>query len=181
MNKPEVRSLKSEVGSNTSCLTSHVLLLTAFSLLTFFIGCQPLTLTPKGAVINKTNPNFLKEAGVDEKTNPHKDENCVVCHIASKELLTKVVPAESEAVQRRFMRTDLIDLCSSCHRDRVSTESEHSVGVPTKLNRENLPLDPQGSITCATTCHDIHTKNPGLKKGLLRHPYDTLCLSCHDV
>lgn len=149
------------------------------SLFTALAGCQPLTLTPKDVVINKTNPNFLKEAGVDEKTNPHKDENCLVCHTASKELLMKGNPAESEAVQRRLMRTDLIDLCSRCH--KASVESEHTVGIPTKLNRENLPLDPQGNITCATTCHDVHTKAPGLDKRMLRHSFDTLCLSCHDV
>lgn len=165
--------------STSSRLTSHVLGITVFSLLAFLYGCQPPALTPKGVVINKTNPNFLKEAGVDEKTNPHKDENCVVCHMATKELLTKEGPGEKEIVQRRFMRTDLIDLCVRCHGGPL--EYEHSVGVPTKLNKENLPLDPQGNITCATTCHDVHTKKQGFAKGMLRLPFNDLCFSCHDV
>lgn len=150
-----------------------------FILFTALAGCQPPALTPKDAAINRTNPNFLKEAGVDERTNPHRDQKCEVCHTSPTELLTKEGPAEDEILQRRVMRTDLIDLCVQCH--KASVESEHTVGIPTKLNTGNLPLDPQGNITCATTCHDVHTKDPGLEKRMLRHSFDTLCLSCHDV
>lgn len=166
--------------SNFNFQFFYFLLLTSCSLLlTALYGCQLSVLAPKGDVINRTNPNFLKEAGVDERTNPHGDQKCAVCHKAPMELLTKEGPAENEISRRRMMRTDLIDLCSRCH--KASVESEHAVGIPTKLNRKNLPLDPQGNITCATTCHDVHTKDPGLEKRMLRNSFDTLCLSCHDV
>lgn len=141
-------------------------------------GCQT-QLSSKGTFINKTNNNFLKETGIDEKTNPHKDEKCQVCHTAKSELLTKEFVAEAEVAQRRQMRTDLVDLCVQCH--RASAETEHTVGMVTKLNKENLPLDHEGKITCATTCHDVHTKDPALMKNFIRHPVNTLCLSCHDV
>lgn len=167
--------------STSSRLTSHILGITLFSLLTFLYGCQLPILTPKDAVINRTNPNFLKDAGVDEKTNPHKeDDKCGVCHKASTEVLTKENPAENEVGQRRQMTTDLVDLCSRCHKASIEA-GEHRVGMPTRLNRENLPLDHQGNMTCATTCHNVHTKDPGLEKNILRMPFDTLCLSCHDV
>lgn len=149
------------------------------SLFTILLGCQPPVLTPKGAVINKTNPNFLKEAGVDEKTNPHRNQKCQLCHTAPDELLAKEKPADNEIVRRKLMRTDLINLCSQCH--KASAESEHMVGVETKLNRQNLPLDHEGKITCATTCHDVHTKTPGLSIFFLRVDPTTLCFSCHNV
>jgi predicted CXXCH cytochrome family protein len=167
--------------SNFKFQISNFLLPTAYCLLlTVLTACQPPVLTPKGEVINRPNPDFLKEAGVDEKTNPHRDEKCFVCHRASKEILTKGNPTEGEVIQRKMMRTDLIDLCSRCHKAAIEA-GEHSVGISTKLNRENLPLDHQGNITCATTCHDVHTKDPGLAGRMLRKPFDTLCLSCHDV
>lgn len=149
------------------------------SLFTALVSCQPPALTPKGTVINKTNPNFLKEAGVDEKTNPHRDQKCQVCHTAPDELLAKENPAENETIRRKLMRTDLINLCSQCH--KTSAENEHLVGVATKLNRQNLPLDHEGKITCATTCHDAHTKNPGLGRFFLRADPNSLCFSCHAV
>ena len=150
-----------------------------FSLFIALVGCRLPVLTPKGAVINKTNPNFLKEAGVDEKTNPHMDQKCQICHTAPDELLKKENPADNEIILRRLMRTDLINLCSQCH--KASAENEHTVGVETKLNRQNLPLDHEGKITCAATCHDVHTKAPGLSRFFLRVDPNTLCFSCHDV
>ena len=158
------------------------LLIGFFLIVTSFFaasGCQTQLSSSKGTFINRTNHDFLREAGVDEKTNPHSEEKCQVCHTAPNEVLTKENAAEAESVQKRQMRTDLVDLCVQCHKGRV--ESEHVVGVPTNLNREILPLDHEGKITCATTCHDVHTKDPGLVRGLVRHPVDTLCLSCHDV
>lgn len=157
----------------------HLLLLaTYFSLLALF-GCQTPAFTPKGAAINKTNPNFLKEAGVDENTNPHIDQKCQVCHTAPDDLLAKENPADNEIPRIRLMRTDLINLCSQCH--KASVENEHTVGVETKLNRQNLPLDHEGKITCAITCHDVHTKLPGLSRFFLRTDPNSLCFSCHAV
>lgn len=144
-------------------------------------GCQSALSSSKETFINRTNHNFLKEAGVDESTDPHREKKCQVCHIASNEVLAKENALESEIIRRKQMRTDLIDLCVQCHRDRSSEGAEHVVGVRTKLNRENLPLDHEGKISCATTCHDMHIKDPGLMGSLMRHPVNTLCLSCHDV
>lgn len=153
---------------------TNLLLLTACCLLPAVLSsCQSVT---PGMAVNKTNPRFLKEAGVDENVNPHKDGVCKACHSADKDLLNKEVPTETEVAQRKLMRTDPVNLCVTCH--KASLESEHVVGIETKLNRNNLPLDHQGNITCATTCHDVHSKDLGL---MLRHPFDTLCLSCHDV
>ncbi|MBI5894067.1 MAG: hypothetical protein HZB79_10585 [Deltaproteobacteria bacterium] len=143
---------------------NQIILAVCFPILAFISGCQP---------------HFLKDAGVDEKTNPHRNEKCFVCHTASKDLLTKESPAENEFIQIKLMRTDLINLCAVCH--KAQAESRHSVGIPAKLNRENLPLNQQGNITCAATCHNVHTKNIDLAKKMLRRPFNNLCLSCHDI
>ncbi len=150
-----------------------------FGLLVLISACQPAVLVQKGAVVNKTNPNFLKEAGVNEITNPHKDSNCKVCHLAPAELLTKEKPSASELLQKKQMRTDLTGLCATCH--KASLETDHRVGIGTKLNKTPLPLDHQGNLNCATTCHDVHIKDPALSKKMLRDTFDALCLSCHDV
>jgi len=142
-------------------------------------GCQTPLSFSRGTAVNKTNHDFLSETGVDLKTNPHKDGKCQVCHSAPDEILTKENAAETELIQRKYMRTDLIDLCVQCH--KASSESEHRVGVGTNLNKNNLPLDRDSKVTCATTCHDVHTKDPSLRKNLLRYPPNTLCFSCHNV
>lgn len=156
--------------------TTHLFLILLFS---FLPACQPQVLVQRGVVVNKTNPYFLREVGVDEMTNPHKSGNCQVCHLAPSDLLTKEKSSENELLQKKQMRTDSISLCTTCH--KAAIESEHRVGIGTKLNKENLPLNHQGDMTCATTCHDMHTKEPALTRYLLRKPFDALCLSCHDV
>lgn len=157
----------------------YLSVLAVISIFTFLTGCRPTILTPKGEIINKTNLNFLKEAGVDERTNPHIDGTCTVCHQATNEILTKENPSRNEAIQKRLMKTDLIGLCVGCHTEAL--KNQHKVGIGTKLNRENLPLDHEGKITCATTCHDMHAKEPERSKKMLRHLQDVACLSCHDV
>lgn len=167
-------------SSNFKLQISYGLLIIAGCLLsTVLYSCRPALLTPKGAVINRANPNFLKEAGVDEKTDPHKGQKCQVCHTAPDALLIKENPSNDESVQRKLMRTDLINLCYQCH--KASAENEHKVGIKTKLNRQNLPLDHEGKIACAVTCHDMHTtaKKPDLKRFFLRQDTNSLCFSCH--
>ncbi len=69
-------------------------------------------------------------------------------------------------------------VCESCHPD---VHPSHKVGVKTRLNRENLPLDEEGKITCAYTCHNVHPKgNKDFEKRLLRMDINKICFSCHN-
>lgn len=69
-------------------------------------------------------------------------------------------------------------VCKRCH---PSMLINHKVGVITRLNRENLPLDEEGRITCAYTCHNVHPEgNSDFEKKLLRMEVNKICFSCHD-
>lgn len=91
-------------------------------------------------------------------------DNCSVCHLShGAKSLTK----------------DPNSLCKGCHPS--SHEKDHKVGIKTKLNRANLPLDSENRIVCAYTCHNMHPeKGSTFEKNLLRTAPDTLCLSCHE-
>lgn len=116
--------------------------------------------------------------GRDVETNPHDGSGCPFCHNAPVTLLTKEDPTAEERAERRAMKGDLTTICAECH--ERSAEKGHPVGMPPKLNRLDLPLDDDGTINCATTCHHVHTEDADLKRYMLRYSFDTLCLSCHD-
>ena len=116
------------------------------------------------------------------RENPHLRENaCANCHSAETALL--LMARSGEISQRnelssraRLMKQDLNKLCTRCHKQG---KSDHAIGLKPEINRYSLPLDKEGKINCATTCHNIHSNSKG-KKGYLRQPARKLCLSCHD-
>lgn len=96
---------------------------------------------------------------------PHfSKDGCAACHVSHG--------------SRQLIKDPNL-LCKECHPD--SHQNNHKVGIKTKLNRANLPLDSEGKIVCAYTCHDMHPKKDSdFQKRLLRTDPDTLCLSCHE-
>ncbi len=124
--------------------------------------------------------------------NPHafmdEPSKCLHCH-------------ESKPIIRggHFVK-DIVSLCQDCH--SVIHRMSHPVDIrPQESISEDLPLDHEGTITCAT-CHDPHSASssskPYLRRGLverlkgmfssagystyfLRKPNTEgeLCLSCH--
>lgn len=110
------------------------------------------------------------------KANPHAAQgNCEVCHVAGEADLNSWFTLSST---KKRMRKDHVSLCQDCH----GVEFGHGVGKWPKMNRENLPLDAEGKIACAITCHDMHIKSSDEKqqKFHLRLGSVKLCLSCHN-
>ena len=111
------------------------------------------------------------------RSNPHTGvEGCFVCHLRSAAELDQSDVPRSEKL---LLRTDAVTLCTNCH----GTSFGHGVGRRPAVNREKLPLDRSGFITCAMTCHDMHVKRasePHQQNFHLRLPVDRLCTSCHD-
>lgn len=108
--------------------------------------------------------------------NPHmQSENCDICHVISQDDLNSWFTFPST---KKAMKKDLNSTCQQCH----GVEFGHGIGKWTKLNRANLPLDSEGYIACAITCHDMHVKatDQHQNKFHLRAPSMKLCLSCHD-
>lgn len=109
--------------------------------------------------------------------NPHgATGNCEVCHVLPEKKLKGFFTWESE---KRKLRADLVALCTECH----GVGFGHGVGQKPAMNREKLPLDKDGTITCAVTCHNMHQKapaDPHQEHYHLRLPVDRLCSSCHD-
>ena len=126
-------------------------------------------------------------------SNPHAfmddPSKCLHCH-------------ESKPIKRggRFVK-DIVSLCRDCH--SVVHRMSHPVDVrPQNDAPDDLPLDHEGTVTCAT-CHDPHSapfsSKPYLSRGIverlkgmfsstgystyfLRKPNTEgqLCLTCHD-
>ncbi len=126
-------------------------------------------------------------AATDEKLNPHTDKGeCTVCHVAASEKLHGWFVLGST---KREMRADLNQLCQRCHKLSANHAggfagdgSGHATGKKTAFNRLNLPLANNGTITCATTCHNIHVTSDDShqQQKRLRLPVNSLCVSCHD-
>lgn len=121
------------------------------------------------------------------KANPHSaDGDCAVCHVAPPDKLRGWFVFGST---KREMKADLNRLCLQCHtieplpEDSVAVGIGHATGKKPAVNRANLPLASDGTITCATTCHNMHV-TPDERQLQLKHlrlPAGSLCLSCHDV
>lgn len=111
------------------------------------------------------------------EANPHEDsEHCGVCHVISKEKLEGFFTSKT---LKRQLRADHVALCRQCH----GIGFGHGVGKKPDMNRERLPLADDGTITCATTCHSMHVKNPSdheQEHYHLRLPVATICFSCHE-
>lgn len=67
-------------------------------------------------------------------------------------------------------------LCATCHRDTAQVSHPSGFAPRTKLHAD-YPADWKGDMTCST-CHNVHTRSPGLMRGTRRGR--ELCLSCHE-
>ncbi|RMG59596.1 MAG: hypothetical protein D6713_05045 [Deltaproteobacteria bacterium] len=132
--------------------------------------------------------------------DPHellnRKERCGDCHIGPVSFVER---SKYRVVK---FRKDIYSLCTSCH----SLEVHHPVDISPGIGFSgNLPLDPEGEMTC-TTCHDPHGKpfsdSPSVGRSVgekifdlalpfLRKKYRTyflreknvegrLCFQCHD-
>lgn len=116
------------------------------------------------------------------RENPHISQNaCGNCHMAERTLLLnarnkQISSADKASSPTRLMKHDLNALCTRCHK---GSKGDHAVGLKPEINRYSLPLDEEGKINCATSCHNIHPDTKG-SKDYLRQPARSLCLSCHD-
>jgi hypothetical protein len=122
----------------------------------------------------------------DIKVNPHSEGgDCAVCHVAPPDKLRGWFVFGST---KREMKADLNQLCLQCHTVKPEPEGSlgvgigHATGKKTAINHENLPLANDGTITCATTCHNMHVTSDNRQLHLkhLRVPANLLCVSCHD-
>lgn len=116
------------------------------------------------------------------KINPHTDDgDCAICHIAPVSKLRGWFVFEST---KKEMKLDLDKLCLKCHTVDPTPEGSlgigigHATGKKLENNLKNLPLASDGTITCATTCHNMHP-GPNNNK-LLRSSINELCVSCHN-
>lgn len=109
--------------------------------------------------------------------SPHKaDGDCSICHVASKEDLNSWFTFSST---KRKLVADPVKLCVRCH----GTGFGHGTGKKPDINKTNLPLNSDGTITCAITCHNMHLtefKDKGQERFYLRYDNVKLCTSCHD-
>lgn len=114
---------------------------------------------------------------VSGRVNPHvEDGDCTACHLIPVKELKGFFTAGAE---KRKLRGDFVAVCLQCH----GVGFGHGVGKKPELNREDLPLDNDGRITCAITCHNMHLKKsltPQQGHYHLRLPSERLCVSCHD-
>ncbi len=115
-------------------------------------------------------------SGTDvQKLNPHHIEgHCEVCHALTQDDLESWFTFTSS---KKKLVKGFNEVCRQCH----GVKFGHGVGKVPKMNRENLPLDPDGLIACAVTCHNMHIKSEDSVQNEkhLRFPADRLCLSCH--
>lgn len=120
--------------------------------------------------------------------SPHSESSdCSVCHVASVDKLRGWFVYGST---KRALKDDLNQVCLKCHTVEpthaggfLGVGKGHAVGKKPALNRDNLPLSSDGTINCATTCHNIHVSpdDGQLYLRRLRMPSNSLCLSCHNV
>lgn len=112
---------------------------------------------------------------LDKKLNPHTAKgNCQVCHVETEESLNAWSFFSSK---NRRMKADHNEVCMQCH----GLEFGHGVGQPPQVNLSDLPLDANGKIACALTCHDMHvvTQDQTQAHYHLRLPRTKICRSCH--
>lgn len=131
-----------------------------------------LTAPPFAALCGAADPAARAKYGA----SPHSDNgDCTLCHVAAPEKLRSWFVFAST---KREMKGGPVQVCQTCHGSGFG----HATGRTTTINRAKLPLAPDGTITCATTCHQmhIHSDDPQQTFYRLRLPADSLCLSCHD-
>lgn len=129
-------------------------------------------------LVMTAGPGMAEETGNSPAGNiyPHDDKgNCDICHLAPESDLRSWFTFGST---KRKLHGDYNALCLKCHNIALG----HGVGKRPKTNRERLPLDGDGKIACAITCHNMHIKSDDQKQAKfhLRTPVNSLCRSCHD-
>ncbi|UTG91250.1 cytochrome c3 family protein [Geobacter sulfurreducens] len=112
-----------------------------------------------------------------ERVSPHDAQGaCLSCHIATeRDLRSDRLSGDGKSQ----LKSDANGVCLQCH----GIDFGHGVGKKPEMNRKGLPLDGDGLIACAITCHDMHVvaaENPHQKAYHLRIPVEDLCFSCHD-
>jgi hypothetical protein len=110
---------------------------------------------------------------------PHSETGkCSVCHVLSAESLRSPLVMGSASSSKRQLKYNLNEVCRRCHGSNFG----HATGKKTEQNTANLPLGADDTITCATTCHNMHVRSDDFKQQSyhLRLPFDSLCVSCHD-
>ena len=121
------------------------------------------------------------------KINPHSDAaDCALCHVASVDKLRSWFVFGST---KRELKYDLNQVCQKCHMTDpthaggyLGVGIGHAIGKKPAINKENLPLASDGTITCAKTCHKMHVTSNDFqqqRKHLIM-PVNSLCVSCHD-
>ena len=117
-----------------------------------------------------------QKAFLKKDVSPHSDSGaCGQCHVAASETLNSWFVFRST---KRQMKDGLVEVCKKCHGSNFG----HGIGKRPVVNHAELPLDDDGAITCATTCHSMHIRAEDSKQTFyhLRLPFDSLCISCHD-
>jgi hypothetical protein len=118
------------------------------------------------------------EEQVTKKPSPHGVKgSCQVCHVETEDRLNRW-SLFSYGIDKKKLTLDYNALCRQCH----GVDFGHGVGKSTKFNKEDLPMDMEGKITCAITCHDMHIKSDDRTQSRyhLRYEKNRLCLSCHN-
>lgn len=130
-----------------------------------------LAIIPTASIAQKTGQE--KPEG---KLYPHgRQGNCQICHVESEESLNSWFTFGSS---KRKLKTDYNSICRQCH----GVDFGHGIGKIPEMNREDLPMDQEGRIACAITCHNMHIQaDDSLQNRFhLRYSYTRLCTSCHN-
>ncbi len=100
-------------------------------------------------------------------------QSCDTCHFISQARFAHATPVETTA-----MKPDIDADCMKCHYGGPIT---HPINVPnTKKKAKDLPLSPDGNITCVT-CHIGHKQQDKFGAMLRKdNRRGGLCNSCHD-
>lgn len=131
--------------------------------------------------------NYSESFAEDSRGNPHSDSgDCSVCHVASADKLRSWFAFAST---KREMKDGSDQMCLQCHTIKPVPEDSlwvgigHATGKKPAVNKSNLPLSAAGTITCATTCHNMHGVSDDRQQQIkhLRLPVNSLCKSCHNV
>ncbi len=118
------------------------------------------------------NSNASEQNALPTKLN--NNAHCIICHTTAAKDDIVIVTSDAPAVQ---INKDLNAICLSCH----SRSYGHGIDNKPLVNRNNLPLNSDGKISCAITCHNMHARSSDLVQSryYLRLPASELCLSCH--
>ncbi len=124
----------------------------------------------------------------DGKVSPHSDMgDCGVCHVAPADKLRGWFVFTST---KKEMKHDMNKLCLQCHAVELAhvggslgVGKGHATGKKPSINRQDLPLASDGTVTCAITCHNMHVSSEDrqLQSKRLRMSINSLCMSCHNM